>query len=57
MFEIDRTYLAAELAYRSERLRGERPDQHHEGHRLAPGAVRRPRGARTIGRIPGRRAA
>lgn len=53
MFEIDRTYLAAELAYRGERLRGERPDQHHEGHRLAPGAVRRRRGVR----IPGRRAA
>ena len=33
MFEIDHTYLDDELAYRAERLRGERPDQHHEGHR------------------------
>ena len=25
MFEIDQTYLAYELAYRAERMRGERP--------------------------------
>ena len=44
MFEIDQTYLAYELAYRAERMRGERPDQHHEGHRtrgpsVAPGTA------------------
>lgn len=46
MYEIDQTYLAAELAYRAERLRGERPDQHHEGHRR----LRRPRNTRILSR-------
>jgi hypothetical protein len=49
MYEIDQTYLAAELAYRAERMRGERPDQHHEGHRTL-GAVRRRRGGRILSR-------
>ena len=52
MFEIDRTYLDYELAYRAERIRGERPDQHHDGHRTL-GAVRR----RVNGRMLSRRAA
>ena len=43
MYEIDQTYLAYELAYRAERMRGERPDQHHEGHRTRR-AVRRRNG-------------
>lgn len=41
MFEIDFTYLDYELAYRAERLRGERPDQHHDGHRTLRAAPRR----------------
>jgi len=52
MFEIDQTYLGYELAYRAERLRGERPDQHHDGHRLV-----RPVRRRRHGRIVSRRAA
>ena len=51
MYEIDQTYLAYELAYRAERMRGERPDQHHEGHR-----TRRPARGRN-GRTLSRRAA
>ena len=34
MYETTSTYLDYELAYRAERMRGERPDQHHEGHRV-----------------------
>ena len=52
MYEIDQTYLAYELAYRAERIRGERPDEHHEGHRVL-GVVRR----RRSGGTPSRRAA
>ncbi|WP_432478288.1 hypothetical protein [Nocardioides sp. GXQ0305] len=52
MFEIDHTYLDYELAYRAERMRGERPDQHHEGHRTT-----RPVRRRRSGRIVSRRAA
>ena len=33
MFELDNTYLAYELAYRAERMRGERPDPLHDGRR------------------------
>jgi hypothetical protein len=50
MYEIDQTYLAYELAYRSERMRGERPDQHHQGHRATARSRRN-------GRILSRRAA
>jgi hypothetical protein len=46
MFEIDHTYLDYELAYRAERLRGERPDQHHEGHRILRSSRRRKDGNR-----------
>lgn len=49
MYEIDQTYLAYELAYRAERMRGERPDQHHEGHRTL-GVVRRRRNGRNQSR-------
>ena len=51
MYEIDQTYLAYELAYRAERMRGERPDQHHEGHRTSRSLRRR------NGRAQSRRAA
>jgi hypothetical protein len=46
MFEIDRTYLDYELAYRAERLKGERPDQHHDGHRMLRPVRRRKDGDR-----------
>ncbi|HYH34233.1 MAG TPA: hypothetical protein VD814_03680 [Nocardioides sp.] len=49
MYEIDQTYLAYELAYRAERMRGERPEQHHDGHRILR-PVRRPRSGRILGR-------
>ena len=52
MNEIDPTFLGYELAYRAERMRGERPDQHHEGHRITRPARRRRKGV-----IVGRRAA
>jgi len=52
MYEIDLTYLDYELAYRAERMRGERPDQHHEGHHVQR-TVRR----RRIGRNARRDAA
>ena len=48
MFEIDQTYLAYELAYRAERMRGERPDEHHEGHRTRRSPRRR--NTRTLSR-------
>ena len=51
MFQSDLTYLGYELAYRAERMRGERPGQHHEGHHLPQTARRRG------GRILSRRAA
>ncbi|MGH3347134.1 MAG: hypothetical protein ACRDO4_09130 [Nocardioides sp.] len=47
MFEIDRTYLDYELAYRAERMRGERPDQHHDGHRILRSVRRRKDGSQT----------
>jgi len=52
MWETDHTYLGYELAYRAERMRGERPDQHHEGHRIIRTGRRR-----RSGRIVSRRAA
>jgi len=48
MFEIDQTYLAYELAYRAERMSGERPDQHHAGHRTRRNLRRR--NTRTLSR-------
>ncbi|HEX6149903.1 hypothetical protein [Nocardioides sp.] len=47
MFEIDHTYLDYELAYRAERLKGERPDQHHDGHRTLRAVRRRKDGNQT----------
>ena len=48
MYETDATFLGYELAYRAERIRGDRPDQHHEGHRLTRNTRRR--GGRILSR-------
>jgi len=45
MYEIDQTYLAYELAYRTERLTGRRGGERARAVSRRPGVVRRLRGA------------